>query len=113
MHELSLAESILQLIEDAAVEQQFTQVKTVWLEIGALSGVDPHAMEFCFDVVMKNTLAENARLEILETPGTAWCMKCGKNVGISARYDPCPECGRFQLEVTGGAEMRVKELEVE
>ncbi|MBL8499629.1 MAG: hydrogenase maturation nickel metallochaperone HypA, partial [Nitrosomonas sp.] len=37
MHELSLAESILQLIEDAAVEQQFTQVKTVWLEIGQLA----------------------------------------------------------------------------
>ncbi|NNM83273.1 MAG: hydrogenase maturation nickel metallochaperone HypA [Burkholderiales bacterium] len=113
MHEMSLMQGVLGILEENAKGAGFSKVKTVWLEIGALSGVDPHAMEFCFDVVMKNTLAENARLEILETPGTAWCMKCGKNVGISARYDPCPECGRFQLEVTGGAEMRVKELEVE
>lgn len=113
MHEMSLMQGVLEILEDHAKTRQFSRVKTVWLEIGALSGVDPHAMSFCFDVVMQGTLAQEAVLEIIEKPGQAWCMLCGKNVGISARYDPCPDCGGFQLQVTGGEAMRVKELEVE
>ncbi len=113
MHEMSLMQGVLDILKDNARSAGFSKVKTVWLEIGALSGVDPHAMTFCFDVVMKNTLAEDARLEIIDQPGMAWCMKCGKSVVICARYDPCPDCGSFQLQVTGGTEMRVKELEVE
>jgi len=34
-------------------------------------------------------------------------------VPIDTLYDPCPRCGGFQVQATGGTEMRVKELEVE
>jgi len=113
MHEMSLCEGVLQVLEDHAASQGFKQVKTVWLEIGALSGVDPEAMRFGFDVVMKGTLAEGAVLEIIDLPGKAWCMQCGKSVAVKARFDACPDCSSYQLQVTGGDEMRVKELEVE
>lgn len=113
MHEMSLCEGVLQILEDHAVSQGFSQVKTVWLEIGALSGVDPEAMRFGFDVVMKGTLADGAALEIIDLPGTAWCMQCGKSVAVKSRFDACPDCGSYQLQVTGGEEMRIKELEVE
>jgi hydrogenase nickel incorporation protein HypA/HybF len=113
MHEMSLCEGVLQILEEHATSQGFTQVKTVWLEIGALSGVDPEAMRFGFDAVMKGTLAEGAALEIIDLPGTAWCMQCSRSVPVQARFDACPDCGSFQLQVTGGDEMRIKELEVE
>lgn len=112
MHEMSLCEGVRQVIEDNAREKGYSRVKTVWLEIGALAGVEVEAMRFCFDAVMSGSIADGARLEILDTPGRAWCMQCAKTVAVSQRYDICPECGGVQLQVTGGDEMRIKELEV-
>ncbi len=113
MHEMSLCEGVLRILEESSAQQGFSKVKRVWLEIGGLSGVEKEAMRFSFDVVMKETLADGASLEIIDLPGEAWCMSCGKPVEISARFDACPDCGGYQLQVTGGDEMRVKELEVE
>ncbi|HDK37785.1 MAG TPA: hydrogenase maturation nickel metallochaperone HypA [Thiolapillus brandeum] len=113
MHEMSLCEGVLQILEDNARSQGFSRVKTVWLEIGKLSSVEVEAMRFCFDVVMKDTLADQARLEIIELPGNAWCMQCGKTVPVSQRFDACPECGSYQLQVSGGDELKIRELEVE
>ena len=113
MHEMSLAESIVQLIEDAVRADGSSKVKAVWLEIGQLASVEKEALRFCFDAVANGSVAEGARLEIIETPGQAWCIKCEGNVVVSALYEPCPVCGSYQIQVTGGNEMRVKELEVE
>ena len=113
MHEMSLAEGILQIVEDAAKAEGSNRVKAVWLEIGQLSSVETEALRFCFDAVTRDTVAEGARLEIIDLPGQAWCMQCADQVEIAELYDPCPVCGSFQMQVTGGSEMRVKELEVE
>ena len=112
MHEMSLCESVLQVLEDNAESRGFERVKTVWLEIGELSGVELEAMRFSFGAVTRGTLADQARLEIIEMPGRAWCMQCGKTVRVRQRFDACPDCGGYQLQVTGGEEMRIKELEV-
>ncbi len=112
MHEMSLCENILQVLEDHAKTQGFESVKTVWLEIGGLAGVELEAMRFSFDAVTRGTLADHARLEIIQVPGQAWCMQCGKTVPVQQRFDACPDCGGYQLQVTGGEEMRIKELEV-
>jgi hydrogenase nickel incorporation protein HypA/HybF len=113
MHEMSLAEGILQVVEDAARTQGFSKVHALWLEIGELSVVEPEALRFCFDAVTRGSQAEGARLEIIRVPGTAWCMICSCQVAVSAYYEPCPQCGGYQIQITGGTEMRVKELSVE
>lgn len=113
MHEMSLAEGVLQLIEDAAQREGFSRVSAVWLEIGQLAGVETEAMKFCFDVVVRDSIADGAQLEIIATPGTGWCMRCAAEVPMSEALAPCPLCGDFPLRVTGGTAMRVKELEVE
>jgi hydrogenase nickel incorporation protein HypA/HybF len=112
MHEMSLCEGVIEIIEAEARRQSFTRVKTVWLEIGALSQVEPDAMRFCFDVVAAHSVAAEARLEIVSSPGQAWCMSCVKTVAVERRYDPCPCCGGYQLQITGGDDMRLRELEV-
>lgn len=113
MHEMSLCEGVLHIIEREAQTQGFGRVKTVWLEIGALAGVEPEAMRFCFDAVMRGSLADGAGLEIIAAPGVAWCLPCGKNVAVSQLYDVCPNCSGHQLQIVGGDQMRIKELEVE
>ena len=113
MHEMSLCEGVLRVLEENARAQGYRRVKTVWLEIGALSGVEIAAMRFAFDAVMHGTLAEGAILEIIDKPGSAWCMQCMKTVPVRQRFDACPACGGCQLQVNGGEEMRIKELEVE
>lgn len=112
MHEMSLCENIRSIIEDSARTSGFTKVERVALEVGAFSGVEVEALRFGFDVVMKGSPAEAATLEIHEVPASAWCLPCAANVGIEQRYDPCPACGSFQLQVTGGEELKIKELEV-
>lgn len=113
MHEMSLCEGILQVLEDQARAKDYRRVKTVWLEIGALAGVEPGAMHFSFDVVCRGTLADGCRLEIIELPATAWCLACARTVEVAERFAACPECGGYQLQLTGGDEMRIRELEVE
>ncbi|MEN8175410.1 MAG: hydrogenase maturation nickel metallochaperone HypA [Pseudomonadota bacterium] len=113
MHEMSLCEGILQIIEEQARAQGFTRVKTVRLEIGKLSGVELGAMRFGFDAVMRHSIAEGAKLEVVDRPGQAWCMQCARTVEIQQRFDACPVCGGYQLQVTGGEQLAVKDLEVE
>ncbi len=113
MHEMSLCESILSILEDEAERQDFTSIKKVCLEIGDLAGVELEALRFGFEVVMRGSLAEGATLEIRRIPGEAWCMQCSKTVETRQRFDACPDCGSHQLQVTGGEDLRVSELEVE
>jgi len=112
MHELSLAENIIQIIEAAAVAQQFERVRVVWLEIGCMAGVEPDALRFCFDAAAHGTVAQDARLEIVETSGCGTCLDCGSTHPVSMLLDACPACGSYAVEVVGGKAMRVKELDV-
>jgi len=113
MHEMSIAEGILQIVEDAAAQQGFKRVTEVRLEIGALSGVEVDALSFCLDVVLKHSVADGARLELEKIPGIGYCLGCGETVPVHALYDACPKCGSYQVQATGGTEMRVKDLLVE
>jgi hydrogenase nickel incorporation protein HypA/HybF len=112
MHEMALSESVLERIEANARSDGFTRVVAVHLEIGDLAGVDADAMRFSFDAVTRGTLAEDARLEISSLPGEAWCLPCGHRIEIARRFDPCPDCGSHQLQVTGGTDLLLKSLEV-
>lgn len=113
MHEMTLAEGVLEIVEDAARREGLRRVRAVWLEIGQLSSVEPEAMRFCFDAVARDSVAAGARLEIVVTAGAAWCIECSERVALAELGAACPRCGGYRLRVTEGAEMRVKELEAE
>ena len=113
MHEMALAESVLGIVEDYARRERVGRVRTVRLAIGRLANVEVEAMRFCFDAVTRGSVADSAALEIEEVPGTGWCMSCAEQVPLASRADGCPRCGTYQVTVTGGTELRVKELELE
>jgi hydrogenase nickel incorporation protein HypA/HybF len=110
MHEASLAGSVLQLVEDAARREGFRRVAMLRLEAGQLSGVETRALRFALEALAPGTCLQGANLEIDEPPGQAWCMACAETVAIAQRGDPCPHCDGWQLEPTGGTELRVVDL---
>ncbi|GKY87348.1 hydrogenase maturation nickel metallochaperone HypA [Sinisalibacter aestuarii] len=112
MHEMALAESVVQIVERQAREAGADRITVVWLEIGALSHVMPEAIRFSFEAVSQGSMAQGAALEILRVPGRAWCHDCGTEIEIAALGDACPLCGGYKVQITGGQEMRVKEMEV-
>lgn len=112
MHEMSLAEGMRSVIEDQARAHGFARVTVVRLEIGRFAGVEKPALEFAFDVVMRGSPAEGARLDIIDLPGRALCYDCETTVDIPDRLSPCPLCGGGRLMPDGGDEMRIKDLEV-
>lgn len=113
MHEMSVAESILELITNSSKKENFTQVRKIRLALGIFSTIEPQALDFCFDVVTKGSIAEKAKLEITIVNGQGWCMLCSKNVELKEREVQCPECGSYQIQITSGDEMKIVDVEVE
>ena len=112
MHEMALAQSMLEIVEQTARDNGAGRITLVRLEIGALSHVEPEALRFCFDAVTRESVADGARLDIRRTPGEAWCMPCGVTVPLARLGDACPHCGSYQLCISNGDAMRVQEIEV-
>ncbi len=112
MHEMSLAGGILKVIDDAAAREPFARVQRLTLEAGALAGVEVESLRFALRAMAPGTRLEGAEIVIEEPPGQAWCMPCGKPVSISSRGDACPSCGGYQLQATGGTELKVLDLMV-
>jgi len=110
MHELSLLENVREILENHALSQNFGKVTRVTLEIGKLSCVEPDALRFGFDVVMKDSLAENAELIITELNGLGQCLHCQQQIEMETLYDPCVYCGNPFVKVIQGAEMKIKDL---
>lgn len=113
MHEMALTESIVDILQEEARRSAFSRVKLVRVEIGALGHVDPGALAFCFDAVSRGTIADGAKLDILTRPGEGWCFDCERTTPLTERFGDCAHCGGRRVQLTGGDEMRVKEMEVE
>lgn len=112
MHELSLAENLRQIIEDEAERDGFTRVRKVHLAVGSLSHVEASALQFCFDAVMLNSVAEGATLEITLVPGRGLCRHCAQESALQHLYDPCPHCQQFGLDIVAGDQLTIRSLEV-
>ena len=112
MHEVALCQGLVDIIRDQQRQSGFRKVRRVFVEVGVLGHVDPHALVFAFDVAALGSPAEGATLEIDEIAGKAWCMDCSELVSLQRRGDPCPGCGGYGMIVEQGDELRLKELEV-
>lgn len=110
MHEASLAGGILKLVEDAARREAFRRVTVLRLEVGQLAGVELRALKFALEAIAPGTRLDGARLEFEEPAGQAWCMTCSQTVVLAARGMACSACGSYQLQPTGGTELRVIDM---
>lgn len=113
MHEVSLAGGILQVVEEAAQRERFARVTFLLLEAGSLCAVDVRALRFALEAIAHATVLEGAAIEIVETPGRAWCWQCNDEVMLVKRGASCPVCGGYRLQATAGTDLRVMEMRVE
>ncbi len=113
MHEMSLTEGIVDIIEEESRRRGFSRVRKVRLEVGAIGHVEPHALTFCFEAVTRGTVAEGAELDIISTPGAGWCFDCEKSTALTERFGACAYCGGRRVQMTAGDELRLKDMEVE
>lgn len=112
MHEVSLAQELLHIVESAAVEQHFSKVHRLTLEIGDLSGIEPQALRFALTHMAPGTLLEGAEIIFLSVPGSGLCDVCRMKVPIEFLQSPCPNCGQQPLLDLEGTELRIRDLEV-
>ena len=112
MHELGLMQNIVETVEDYSRKNNAEKVLTVILEIGKLSGVVPTALEFCFDVCVKGTLLQGAKLEIKQVNSLGLCKVCRKEFDLLENEFSCPICKEKDWEILSGKEIIIKGLEV-
>jgi hydrogenase nickel incorporation protein HypA/HybF len=112
MHEVSLIENVIALVEQERAKQPFARVTMIKLAVGALGHAEPEALHFCFDAVTAGTIAQGSRLEIETVPGEGWCTDCRAAVALVERFGACPVCAGNRVRMTGGDELRMVEMEV-
>lgn len=111
MHELSLAESIAEIIEREAGAEK--ALASVTLTVGPLAGVCTESLRFCFaDVAREHGFGE-PELIINETPVRLRCEGCGREYAVEHVVEPCPHCGGLRRKVLSGDEFTLDAVEVE
>lgn len=112
MHELALAHSLIELVDDYATQQGSRQVRRIHVRLGQLSAMT-RALYFCFGSASRGTRCEGALLDIEEVPLTVRCNNC-KAVKIpSGRYNfRCPDCGLPTPDIVTGREMQLTAIEL-
>ncbi|AFZ55352.1 hydrogenase maturation nickel metallochaperone HypA [Cyanobacterium aponinum UTEX 3222] len=114
MHELSIMESTLEIAINYAKREKAKSIKQISLKIGELSGVIPSALEFAFDVITKNTIAENAILKIENIPVCCYCQSCEDKFYPPIQYIfECPFCHQLSHHILQGKEIQLSSLEIE
>jgi hydrogenase nickel incorporation protein HypA/HybF len=112
MHEASLAQEVLNIIERAATAEGFTQVKAVEIEVGQLSCVEPEALHFAIDALAANTLLEAAEIVIRPVIGRLRCHHCEIEFNSTTLYTVCPHCQQSGARIVAGDDMQITEIEV-
>ena len=110
MHELSIAESVVQI---AARHAGGRRVAVVELRVGHLRQVVPSALEFAFELVAEGTELEGAELRMHEVAAAGRCRTCESETTLPDFPLTCEACGSLDVEVTAGEELSVDSLELE
>ena len=102
----------VRVAEDSARDAGAERIVGVRLRVGTLSGAVPEAMEFAWDVVRKDTLAEQAWLKIDTVPASCWCERCDAEFPTSDFLVECPECHEMSNDLRRGRELEIASLEL-
>jgi hydrogenase nickel incorporation protein HypA/HybF len=113
MHELNIAEAVLKAVQTEAMRHPGSLPRKVGVRVGELAAVDPEALRFCFEAIIRETDLESLRLEVELCPLRHRCQDCGQEF-IVRDYDfRCPQCGSERSVCISGDELDLAYLEVE
>ena len=114
MHELAIAQSIVEAVEAKASECNAARVKGVRLKIGEACGVVTDSLTFCFEMLASlDPTLEGAQLLIDIMPHRAYCQHCASEFRVKNFVAQCPACKEWTNEIVSGTEMQLLEMEFE
>ncbi|HEX4065534.1 MAG TPA: hydrogenase maturation nickel metallochaperone HypA [Acidobacteriaceae bacterium] len=112
MHELSIALSMIDRIEEEAAKHS-GKVRSAQVKIGVLSGVDCEALRFAWEIARAGTNLEATELEIEKIPLLVRCPACGKTYSPEIQALFCPECITPVQDILAGKELELTTLEID
>jgi hydrogenase nickel incorporation protein HypA/HybF len=112
MHELSIAQNIVDIIGQYVRDEQAAEVRQVKVRIGPLAGIVADSLDFCFGAIVAGTPLANARLAFEETAIRSSCGGCGRIFEVESAEYACPGCGSAEVTVVSGTELQVVEIEL-
>ena len=113
MHELSLADAMVQEIETIIAKEGASKVFSITVVMGKLSGVEREPFEFAFPIVAEGTNVEGAKLEIIESPVIVKCEDCNAETKLDIPFAKCSSCGSRNVKYISGKEFLIKSMEIE
>lgn len=113
MHELSVALSLLEGVEETAARQGIERVTAIHVRVGALSGIAPDALLFSWDLATEDSVAAGSVLRIEAVPLAVYCERCaGEREPRAASGLLCPDCGTACPTIVRGRELQLVAMEV-
>ncbi len=112
MHELGIAQNILEIVQQSVPADLASAVRRVRLRVGQLSGVVPDSLDFCFSVIVSETAMKKAGLAIEQVPTVSRCKDCMHQFRMEDLAFLCPACKGANLELISGRELEVVEIEL-
>jgi len=107
---LSVAQEIIGIVQETMTRHNLRRLETVVVRIGGLTGINPDALAFGFEMSIADTPLEGARLSIEQVPITVECRGCGRKSAVERFVFVCPQCNGTDLEVIGGKELDIDHL---
>lgn len=112
MHELSIALSLLDLVEEEAARRK-SRVAAIHLRLGPLSGVIREALVSAYELAREGTAMAATELVVEDVPVVVSCSSCNaERTPVSAYELRCSDCGTPTPEVICGQELDVVALEI-
>ena len=112
MHEMSIAQSLMEIVQEEMHRHQAQVLRSVTVHIGQLSAI-PEALTFCFQVMTTGTEFEGAKLITKVIPLEGRCGKCGQGFEIKDYAFVCPHCGGTDITTEAGQDLSIVEMEVD
>ncbi len=112
MHELSLAQDMVEQICLAAARENAVRIERIVMAVGAYSGVDCEAFEFAFPFAAEGTLAEGSELVIELVAAKAVCRDCRAEFKPAPACLLCEKCGSDNITLQGGRELLIRSVEL-
>ncbi len=112
MHELSIAQNIVDIVHENVPEEELNQVKSIKVKIGEMAGIVAESLEFCFIAITSDTPLSNSKLQIEKVPFMLYCNNCNTETSNDIGIRMCSNCGSYDTTIKSGTEMNVTEVEL-
>lgn len=111
MHEVSIVQSLIDIVCNKAEENNLKKIKKISLRIGEFSGVFEDSIRFAYKAISKDTIVDGAELSIEIVEATAKCNQCDISFKINHFNKLCPECQSFSNNILSGYELYINTIE--